>query len=68
MTLSTGVVESRNCSDEKLKIMHSRKLDRVMGIVADHHLRQMKDLQAREKLGNLRRVNGFDRFADGDSN
>ena len=74
MTFPTGVVKIRNCSDEELKIMleearkpskHSRKLGRVMGIVADHRLQQMKDLQAREKLATWRRMNGFDRVADG---
>ena len=29
---------------------HSRKLGRIMGIVAAHRLQQMKDLQALEKL------------------
>ena len=50
MTFPTGVVEIRNCSDEELKKMleareaskHSRKLGRVMGIVADHRLQQLK--------------------------
>ena len=45
MAFPTGVVEIRKCSDEALKTMldeareapeHSRKLGRVMGIVADH--------------------------------
>ena len=59
MTFPTGVVEIRKYSDEKLKIMldeameaskHSRKLGRVMEIVAAHRLQQMKDLLTFEKL------------------
>ena len=47
MTFPTGVVEMRKYSDEELKAMlaesreaskHSRKLGRVMEIVADHRL------------------------------
>ena len=47
MTFPTGVVEIRKCSDEELKTMldeareaseHSRKLGRVMAIVAAHRL------------------------------
>ena len=47
MTFPTGVIEIRKCSDEELKTMldedreafkHSRKLGRVMGIVAAHRL------------------------------
>ena len=50
MTFPTGVVEIRKCSDEELKTMldeareaskHSRKLGRVMGIVAAHRLQQI---------------------------
>ena len=77
MTFPTGVVEIRKCSDEKLKIMldeareaskHSRKLGRVIGIVAAHRLQQMKDLLSFEKLATWRRTNGFDRVADGKDN
>ena len=38
-----------------------------MGIVADHHLQQMKDLQALEKLATWKRMNGFDRIAADDN-
>ena len=47
MTFPTGVVEIRKFSDEELKTIldkakeaskHSRKLGRVMGVVADHRL------------------------------
>ena len=75
MTFPTGVVEIRKCSDEELKTMldeareasmHSRKLGRVMGVVAARRLQKMKDLLALEKLATWRRINGFDRVADGE--
>ena len=77
MTFPTGVVEIRKCSDEELKTMldeareaskHSRKLGTVRGIVAAHRLQQMKDLLAIEKLATWRRMNGFNRVADGEDN
>ena len=77
MTFPTGVVEIRKCSDEELKTMldeareaskHSRKLGRVMGIVAAHRFQQMKDLLSLEKLATWRRMNGFDRVAHGEDN
>ena len=45
---------------------HSRKLGRVIGIVAAHRLQQMKDLLTLEKLATWRRKNGFDRAAGGE--
>ena len=77
MTFSTGVVEIKKCSDEELKTMldeareaskHSRKLGRIMGIAAAHRLQQMKDLLTLEKQATWRRMNGFDRVADGEDN
>ena len=77
MTFPTGVVEIRKCSDEDLKTRlheareaskHPRKLGRVMGIVAAHRLQQMKDLLKFEKLVTGRKMNGFDRVADGEDN
>ena len=59
MTFPTGVIESRKYSDEELKTMldeareaskHTRKLGRVMGIVAVHRIQKMRDLLAFEKL------------------
>ena len=41
-----------------------RKLGRVMKTVAAHPLKELKHLQAREKLATLRRTYGFDRIAD----
>ena len=70
MTFPTGVVEIRKCSDEELKTMleeaieaskHSRKLSKVIGIVADHRLQQLKHFQAREQLATWRRADGYDR-------
>ena len=75
MTLPTGVIDIRKCSDKELKIMldeareaskHSRKLDRVMGIVAAHRLKKMKEFLAYQELATWRRMNGFDRVADGE--
>ena len=77
MTFPTGVVEITKCSDEELKTMldeakeaskHSRKLGRVMGIVAARRLQQMKDFLTFEKLATWRRMNGFDRVVDGEDN
>ena len=47
---------------------HLHELGRVMGIVAAHRLREMQDFQAREKLATWRRMNGFNRVADGKDN
>ena len=70
-------LKTMKCSDEELKTMldeareaskHSRKLGRVVGIIAAHRLQQVKDLLTFEKLVNWRRMNGFDRVADGENN
>ena len=77
MTFPTGVIDIRKCSDEELKTMldeareasnHSRKLGRVVEIVAAHRLQQMKDLLTFEKLVTWRIINGFDGVADGENN
>ena len=77
MTFPTGVVEIRKCSDEEPTTMldeareaskHSRKLGKIMGIVAAHRLQQMIDLLALEKLATWRRMNGFDRVVDDEDN
>ena len=68
------MVEIKKYSDEELKTMldeareaskHSRKLGRVMGIAAGHRLQQMEDLLSLQKQATWRRMNGFDRVADG---
>ena len=77
MAFPTGVVEITKRSDEELKTMldeareaskHSRKLGRVVGIVAAHRLQQMKDFLTFEKLATWKRMNGFDRVVDGEDN
>ena len=77
MTFPTGVIEIRKCSDEELKTMldeareaskYSRKLGRVVGIVAAHRLQQMKKILAYEELTTRRRMNGFDRVGEGKEN
>ena len=47
---------------------HRPKLAKVTETVAAYRLREIKDLQAREKLATWRRMNGFDRVADGQDN
>ena len=73
MFMTSG--EIRKCSSEKLTTMleeageaskHARKLGRVMGIVAAHRLRQMRELLMYEELAIWRRENGFDRVAEGE--
>ena len=77
MTFPTGVIEIRKCSDEELKTMldeareaskHLRKLGRVLGIVAAHRLQQIKEFLTFEKLVTWRKMNDFDRAADGEDN
>ena len=70
MTFPTGV-DFRKYSDEELTTMlaeageaskHARKRGRVMGIVAAHRLKQMRELLIMyEELATWRRENGFDR-------
>ena len=73
MTFPTGVVDTRKCSDEELKTTldeareaskHSRKLGRVMGIVAARRLKHMREFLMYEELAIWRRMNGFDRVAE----
>ena len=69
MTFPTGV-DFRKYSDKELTTMlaeageaskHSRKRGRVMGIVAAHRLKQMKEFLLYNELAIWRRENGFDR-------
>ena len=75
MTFPTGVIVIRKCSDEELKIMldeareaskHSRRLGKVMGIVAAHRLEHMREFLAYQQLATWRRMNGFDRVVEGE--
>ena len=74
MTFPTGV-EISKCSDEKLTTIldeageaskHARKLGRVMGIVAAHRLKHMREFLAYGELATWRRDNGFDRVVEGE--
>ena len=72
MTFPTGV-EIRKYSDEELTTMleedgeaskHARKLGSVMGIVAAHRIKQMREFLMYEELVIWRRENGFDRAVE----
>ena len=74
MTFPTGV-DFRKYSDKELTTMleeageaskHARKLGRVMGVVAAHRLKQIRELLMYEELAIWRRENGFDRVAEGE--
>ena len=58
--MSAVIAESREARK------HLRKLGRVMKTVTTHHLKELRHLQAVEKLATWRRTYGFDRLADGD--
>ena len=73
MTFPTGVIDIRKCSDEELKTMldeareaskHSRRLEKVMGIVAVHRLKNVRGFLAYQELATWRRLNGFDRIVE----
>ena len=73
MTFPTGVIEIRTYSDKALTTMleeareaskHARKLGRVMGIVAAHRLKHMREFLTYEEPAIWRRMNGFDRVAE----
>ena len=77
MTFPTGVINIRKCSDEKLKTMldeareaskHSRKLGRVVKIVAAHRLKKIREFLAYQELATWRKMNGFDRVLEGEEN
>ena len=76
MTFPTGGVKMGYSEDEICTILseseqarnHRQKLVKVTETVAACHLKERKDLQARDKLATLRRINGFDRVADGKDN
>ena len=67
--------EIKRCSSEELTTMleeteeaykHARKLGRVMGIVAAHRIKQMREFLMYEELAIWRRENGFDRVEEGE--
>ena len=69
MTFPTGV-DIRKYSDEELTTMlaeageaskHARKLGRVMGVVAAHRIKDVKEFLTYQQLATWRRENGFDR-------
>ena len=69
MTFPTGV-DIRKYSDEELTTMlaeageaskHARKLGRVMGVVAAHRIKGVKEFLAYQQLATWREENGFDR-------
>ena len=72
----TGMGKMRKYLDDKLKEMleesreafkHSRKLGRVMGIVADHRLQRLQHFQAVEQLATWRRAYGYNRIEADDN-
>ena len=76
MTFPTDAVKMGYSQDEIFAVLHKSEQNRkrrqvlakVTETVAAYRLREMKDLQAREKLATWRRMNGFDRVADGEDN
>ena len=69
MTFPIGI-DIRKYSDEELTTMlaevgeaskHARKLGRVMGVVAAHRIKDVKEFLAYQQLATWRRENGFDR-------
>ena len=69
MTFPAGV-DFRKYSDKELTTMleeageaskHARKLGRVMGVVAAHRIKDMREFFAYQQLATWRRENGFDR-------
>ena len=69
MTFPTGV-DFRKYSDKELTIMleeageaskHARKLGRVVGVVAAHLIKDVREFLVYQQLAAWRRENGFDR-------
>ena len=69
------MIEIGKCSDEELKTMldeareaskHSRRLGKVMGIVAVHRLKNTREFLAYQELATWRRMNGFGRVVEGE--
>ena len=76
MTFLTDAVKMGYPEDEIFAVLHESEQDRkrrhilakVTETVKVYRLREMKDLQAREKLATWRRMNGSNRVADGGHN
>ena len=75
MTFPTGVIDIRKCSGEELNTMldeareaskHLRKLGKIMGIVAAHRLKKIREFLAYQELATWRRMNGFDPVLEGE--
>ena len=74
MTFPTDVMKKGYSEEEIFAVLvesdqdrkRRRVLAKVTGTVEAHSLRQMKDLLTFEKLATWRRMNGFDRVADGE--
>ena len=75
MTFPTGVIDIRKYSDEELNTMldgareaskHLRKLGKIMGIVAAHRLKKIREFLAYQELATWRRMNGFGRVSEGE--
>ena len=76
MTFLTDVMKKGYSEEEILAVLveseedrkSRRVLTKVTETVAAYRLKEMKDLQALEKLATWRSMNGFDRVADGEDN
>ena len=76
MTFLTDVMEKGYSEKETFAVLFESEQDRkrrwmqaiVTEIVDAHRLRKMRDPLAFEKLETWRRMNGFDRVADGEEN
>ena len=76
MTFLTDVMKMGYSKDEMFAVLVESEQDgkrrpilkKVTETVAAYRLKQMKDLQALEKLATWRRMNGFDRVVDGEDN
>ena len=74
MTFLTYVMKKGYLEEEILAVLVEpeqdrktrRKLAKVTETVAAYRLKEMKDLQALERLATWRRMYGFDRVADGE--
>ena len=74
MTFLTDAMKKGYAEEEKLAVLveseKDRKRRRTLAIVDEtvdaHRLQKMRDLLTLEKLATWRRMNGFDRVADGE--